>query len=214
MALSQSRHSSRIRLSPKEILIISEEINRVYNPKFSSSMSGSDSDVKLSAQDMLAISEEISREFAVRPPRYTPESVCVLMPVDPERVHAYWHLDKKQQETVEQSSAEDGLVLRIFSRPDKATDTVQSDQYFDVICDRSKTQQTISLPPAYSANQYSAAIGQCHSGQQFVAFACSDITYLPRTTSAPIHVQKQNTVNATVSHFLNQNHSGKGKTQI
>lgn len=208
-ALFQSKHSSQVRLSPGEILAISKEVNREYTPKFSSNIS--DSGIKLSANDMLTISEEISRDFAVRLPLYISQSVCVLMPVDPGHLHAYWHLDKKQLTRVNDSAADKALILRIFTRLDKNIKTTQAEKFFDIIVDCSETHQTISLPRSFTENNFSAVIGQRHADDKFVAFACSDITHLPRDSSVTFDIQKQAGMNAGISHFLTQNSSGKGK---
>jgi len=214
IALYQSRHGSRNRLSAEEISVISEKISRDYTPKYANGMPKNGSEIKFSTKELLAISDEISREFADYSPKYVPQSICVLMPVDPNHLHAYWYLDKKQQETVNRKDAANALVLRVFSGQDKDINLISSTQYFDVICDNSMSQQTISLPqtPPIECN-YSVAIGQCQDNE-FVAFAFSDMTYLPREAGVPFGSQKQKPENAVISHFLKQNFSGKGKIPI
>ncbi len=176
-------------------------------------MSSDGSEIKLSTKELLTISDEISREFAVYLPQYVPQSVCVLMPVDPNHLHAYWHLDKKQQETVNNRDADNALVLRVFSVQDKDTNIISSAQHFDVICDDTISQQTISLPQMSIECNYSVAIGQCQDNQ-FVAFAFSNTTYLPRESRDSFGCQKQKPKNTAILHFLNQHFSGKGKIPL
>ncbi len=205
----QSRHSTRIRLSNEELKAISEDINRLYTPKFSSNMPVNNTNLKMSANELLAISEEISREYKVRPPKYLPETVCVLMPVDPGHLHAYWHLDKKQQELIDKSR-DKKLILRIINRSEKSIQSFQDDTYFDVACDHSTNQQTIALPPAFSGTKYSATLGQCVSGHKFIPYASSSITFLPRLKIDAIQFRTQAAANIFSAQIFNQNRSGTG----
>jgi len=210
IALYQSRHASRSRLSAEEIAVIGEKISRDYAPRYSNSSASGISEIKFSTKELLAISDEISREFSVHPPQYVSQSVCVLMPVDLNHLHAYWYLDKKQQQTVNNKGTDKALVLRVFRTHNKDSDIAASAQHFDLIFDNTISQQTISLPQMSAACDYSAAIGQFQDNQ-FVAFAFSDTTYLSQEGVDSFEWLKKKPKNTVISRFLNQNFSGKGK---
>lgn len=204
MALSQSRHSSRIRLSPREMLAISEQVSRDFTPLYCSRLSAKKSQLRLSAREMRSVSDEISREFAVRPTPQLPHSEIVLLPVDPDHLHAYWHFDEKQLE----EKPVPPLTLRIYSMPDSRTEAGVKPEWFDRPIESGSAQYKITVPATMTSHYYSATIGWQADDYHFVPIASSETAFIPRTQSAltatPTKARQRQRV-------LQMNASGRGK---
>lgn len=182
MALFQSRHSPAVTLSPEDILTIDNRIRRDYSSSFSSRPAGKSPQRRLSPRDMLSISEEISREYAVhklqRPVQS--KSEIVLLPVDPDHLHAYWHLDENQRPQDENQS----LILRIRRLPEEINKTEPSQNWFDLAIEPGLSQHKLSVPETMAANYYSAELGWLRNEAHFEVLASSDTTFMPRTADA------------------------------
>ena len=173
---SRPASSPQIKLSRQELIEISREISRQFGPRFVSVIPELDSRIKLSAQEILAVSEEISREFAPKSTGVKPE--LVLLPVDPQHLHAYWKVD--ENEIREEKQPEPPLTLRIYPEPSEYPTAPEAEVWFDVTIASSQGQQKIDLPASISETRYSAAIGKSLSGQGFTAYVHSNIIYVPR----------------------------------
>lgn len=204
MATSQSRHCSRIRLSPREMLAISEQVSRDFSPKYSSHFLGKKPSIKLAPQEMRSISEEISREFAVRPSPQLSHSEIVLLPVDPDHLHAYWHLDEEQL----REEGRHPLTLRIYAISDDQAAPGEKPNWFDSPIEPDLTQFKVTLPATMTGDYYSAAIGWRPTERQFVSFACSEAAYIPRT---PVVVSDKPTRLQQGRRVMHGNASGAGK---
>src|SRR5450631_2782141 len=130
MKFSYSRYSPQIRLSPEEMLEISQEINREFAPGFSTQIPNPAYQYKLSPKEMFDISEEIRLNFAPRASDNTQE--LVLLPVDPDHLYAYGNLGDDKLNTTPKNDTGNQLTLRIYSEANKNTDTLKTKSWFDV----------------------------------------------------------------------------------
>lgn len=180
MALSQSRHNSRIKLAQTELRSISDQLSRDYAPSISDSAAARKSSIRFSPQELLAISEEISREFAVRPAPRTDRSEIVLLPVDPQHLHAYWHLD--EQHVNDPGLLDTPLTLRVYAMPDGQDIGNYTPTWFDTVIDPPRSHHKVAVPDAMMGNCYAAAIGhrQDADAEHFATFARSKTAYIPR----------------------------------
>ncbi|WP_305908725.1 DUF4912 domain-containing protein [Methylomarinum sp. Ch1-1] len=184
------------------MLAISEQLSREYTPGFSSRASASNSHIRLSAQEMLTISEEISRQHPLRLSLPSPRSKIVLLAVDPNHLHAYWHIDEKQ---MTQDSAQP-LTLRIYAVADNLADGADQPEWFDMTLAPSQTQQRVAIPEQMTANYYGASIGKSQGKDGFAALASSDTAYVPRA-----HGADQYDAPALAGVLLSEHASGRGK---
>ena len=206
MTPSHSRHGSRVSLLPAEILAISEQIGLEFTPRYTSQLLAKRSDIRLSSQEMRSISEEISREFMVRPTPPVSHSEIALLPVDPNHLHAYWHLD---EESIAEKSPQP-LLLRIFSMPDNQAPAPDRPGWFDLSIEPGLVQYKVTVPATMDSNYYSAAIGVRTDDYRFTVLANSDTTYIPHTQ---IRLANKLTRHRPERHFLNDNASGRGQTR-
>lgn len=204
MALSQSRHSPRIQLSRKELWAISEKVRRDYTPKYSSKTQGKSSHFRLSAEEMRAIGEEIRRDFAVRPAPRLSEARIVLLPVDPYRLHAYWHLDEAKTK----GKPTQPLVLRLYPSGARQTAAPGQPDYIDIAIAAEAGQYEVRVPEYMTSDYYCAAIGWYPDAQHFAALARSEQTYLPRNA---VRMQERPSRRSSVNHHLHHNASGRGR---
>lgn len=202
MALFQSRHGSAIKLSPSEMLTIDDQIMRDYRLIFSSRTARKSPQLKLSARELLSISDEISRDYAVQKLQYSPppnQSEIVLLPVDTEHLHAYWHLDDKQRGLQKTQS----LTLRIHGVSEQSHDSEQGRSSFDIAIETGTTQQQVTVPATMTGNYFSAELGCLQHESHFSVLASSDMTFIPRSQTI---VQELSTI-ANKAHTA----SGLGK---
>jgi hypothetical protein len=193
MAFSQSALQTRIELSPREMLAISEAISREFAPRFTRSDAAAPKPVTFSVRELLAISQEISREFSPRP--VAQRSSLVLLPIDPRRLHAYWQLDESSLSTglytepkpvvdEQKPVADEPLMLRIFKQSPPAletTDQTEAPSWFDIPIDRCQNRREVILPAdmAVAGATYRAAIGISHGDHDFTTFAVSNVADIP-----------------------------------
>jgi hypothetical protein len=181
MTLLHSGHNSKINLSAKEMLEISQEITRNFAPCFSSRMPELVEKVRLSPKELLDISEEIGRDFAPKPSSYNvPE--LTLLPVDPGHLHAYWHLQESAEKSV--SDNDEQLTLRVYSQPDEQNADAEATVWFDIAIDSSTANQQVALPAAIDDTAYSAAIGKCRADDSFIEFVHSNVVHAPHGQTA------------------------------
>ena len=217
MTFSHSKYNPQIKLSPKEMLAISQEINREFAPGFSIKKQEAASQQPLSPKEMFEISEEIRQNFAPRASNNTQE--LVLLPVDPDHLYAYWNLGDDKPDTALKIDSRDPLTLRIFSEPDKNVDTTITMSWFDVAIDRSKAKQSVFLPKRVQETSYRATIGKRDPDNNLAPFAWSNITHVPIRKVAPNPFEEsqivfkpmpQNiTANRELSTYTNNSASGQ-----
>jgi uncharacterized protein DUF4912 len=199
----KSLFDNSTKLTSAQLASVSTAISSEFTSRFISPATIKTEPARLSARDMLNISEEISREYAVR--RLTPPSTSkiVLLPVDPEHLHAYWHLDNK-----ENNQAPTELTLRVYAQPEHYP-TVDDDQptWFDVGIDQREHHKKINVPETLSNRFYSAAIGHQHQ-HRFISLAHSETTYIPSSFTQP---STQHTLADAYGHTMTRNPSGQGK---
>jgi len=202
MTFLHSGYNSKINLSAKDMLEISQEISRNFTPCFSSWMPELVEKIRLSPKELLDIGEEIGRDFAPKASCNTPE--VTLLPVDPGHLYAYWNLGASREITTPDNGRKDRLTLRIYSQPDEQSAVVETLSWFDVAIDSPKTQQQVSLPSPVDDTAYSAAIGKRCADDSFIEFAHSNIIHAPHGATA----WRQDHQNST--DCLGKNASGQG----
>ena len=181
--------------SRQQLLAISRDVGRRFAPRFDSKIPTPDAVIKFSGQELLAVSETISREFA--PTTTSGRTALVLLPVDPEHVHAYWRFD--DGEATLKQSAQAALTLRLYARAaDEAampldnanfpvyngfeTESAKTgaENWFDVAVVDFEGQQKITLPVNTGASHYFAVLGKNISDQGFSAMMRSNQIHVPR----------------------------------
>ena len=95
MTFLHSGYNSKINLSAREVLEISQEISRNFTPCFSSGMPELVEKIRLSPKELLDIGDEIGRSFAPKASYNIPE--VILLPVDPGHLYAYWNLGENRE---------------------------------------------------------------------------------------------------------------------
>jgi hypothetical protein len=184
MAFLQSEPRTRIELSRQEMLAISHAINSEFAPRFTKHNTVCARSMTFSVQELLTISQEISREFAPRTVENS--SRLVLLPVDPQRLHAYWHLAENNLNPSPKLAGEDRLTLRVFKQADHPSPgttnvTDQPPHWFDIAIDKSQNRQEIVVPvdSGFADAKFCAAIGESHGKQGFTVLAYSNSADIP-----------------------------------
>lgn len=225
MTFLQSRNNSQIKLSPKEILEISQEISREFAPSSVIDSPELDAKINLSTREMFEISEEIRQDFAPRASNNTQE--LVLLPVDPDHLYAYWNLGDDKLNATPKNDFENQLALRIYSQPNKNLDITETKSWFDVAIDSPQAQQKVLLPMRSHETDYRATIGRRYPDNSLAPFAHSNITHVPPGKVIPKELKEshkeskimfkampQLTIeNREISHYTNNNASGQGNNQ-
>ena len=177
MTFPYSRYNPQIKLSPEEMLEISQEINREFAPAFSIKKPEPASQHKLSPKELFEISEEIRLNFAPKASNNTQE--LVLLPVDPEHLYAYWNLDDDKLNTTPKKDSENQLTLRIYPEANKNTDIGKTKSWFDVAIDSTQSQLNVFLSMRAHETAYRASIGNRFPDNSLAPFAHSNITHVP-----------------------------------
>lgn len=177
MKFSYSRYNPKIRFSPGEMLEISQEINSSFAPGLSTEIASPTSQHKLSPQEMFDISEKIRLDFAPKASNNPQE--LVLLPVDPNNLYAYWNLVDGTLNATQKNDSGNQLTLRVYSEPDKNTDSTKTRSWFDIAIDSPQAQQKIPLPLWSHEAAYFATIGKRHPNNSLAPFASSNIAQIP-----------------------------------
>jgi hypothetical protein len=221
MTFLHSRNYSQIELSPKELLEISQEINREFAPSSVMDSPELDAEIKLSPKELFDISEEIRQDFAPRASDNPQE--LVLLPVDPDHLYAYWNLGEDKPDTTPTIDSGNQLTLRIHSEPNKNSDITETKSWFDVAVDSPQAQQQVFLPMRTDETAYSATIGKHYPDNSLAPFFQSNITHVPpgkvipeefkesQKESKPEFKAMPQTMIAKreISHYMNNNASGQ-----
>ena len=219
MTISYSRYNPQTKLSPEEMLEISQEINREFAPGFSPGIPRPGYQHRFTPKEMFEISEEIRLDFAPRASNNTQE--LVLLPVDPDHLYAYWNLgDENLSTTQKNDSSEKQLTLRIYPEPNNNTDTLKTKSWFDVAIDSARAQQKILLPMWPHETTYCATIGKRYPDNKLIPFASSNITYVPPGKVVPNQVKESRivfkpvpqpiTASREIAIYTNNSASGQG----
>lgn len=221
MTFLYSGSAPQIHLSPKEMLEISQEINREFAPVALPAPSEPVSKIKLSTTEMFEISEEIRQNFAPKAENNAQE--LVLLPVDPDHLYAYWNLPDTKPGMTPKTDPENQLTLRIYSGANSNTETVQTKPWFDIAIDNKQAQQSVVLSKQAHETAYSATIGQRLPDNSLASFANSNITHVPPGRAKSVHPEESqiklkpeplpefNAVTSPeVSTFISKSASGQG----
>lgn len=218
MTFSYSRFNPQFKLSPVEMLEISQEINREFAPNFSTRIPGPGYQHKISPKEMFEISEAIRLNFAPRASDNTQE--LVILPVDPGHLYAYWNLGIDKLNTEQKNDSESQLTLRIYSEPNKNMDTTKTKSWFDVNINSGQAQQKILLPTWAHEAAYCATIGKRFPDNNLIPFASSNITHVPFGKIITNQVKESEimfksipqgfTANREISIYTNNSASGQG----
>jgi hypothetical protein len=218
MTFSYSRYNPQIKLSPEEMLEISQQINREFAPGFSAGISKPVYQHKLSPKEMFEISEEIRQDFAPRASNNTKE--LVLLPVDPDHLYAYWNLGDDKLNTTQINESKNQLTLRIYQEPNKNMDITKAKPWFDVDIGSGQAQQKILLPTRTNEAAYYASIGKRFPDNSLAPFASSNITHVPPGKVLTKQVKESKimiepipqvfTTNREKSIYTNNSASGRG----
>ena len=173
-----------MKLTPTELLEISQEISLAFAPDFSIKKPEKATQHALTPQEMLKISEEIRQDFAPKASDNTQE--LVLLPVDPEHLYAYWNLGDDQLNTPQKNTAEHQLTLRIYPASDKNADITKTKPWFDVAIADAQSQQSVFLTMQTHAANYRATLGNHNS---VAPLAYSNVTHVPRGKAQPNQVK-------------------------
>ena len=171
-------------ISAQEMLAISLEINQDFAPKFYAEPSKTPESEPLTTQELLGISQIISGGFAPSLKNTQPE--VVLMPIDPEHVHAYWNLP--ESDLIEASNPE--LTLSLHPLADTHPDDPKY-AWLDFFINKRQDHQTLALPNASTSQYYYASVSQAYFDQPALTLASSNIAHLPQYPS-PDNVVENN----------------------
>ena len=172
-----------MKLTPTELLEISQEISLAFAPDFSIKKPEPAAQQTLSAQEMLEISDEIRQDFAPKASDNTQE--LVLLPVDPEHLHAYWNMGDGNLNTAPKNAAVPQLTLRVYPASDKNADTTKTKSWFDVAVAGSQSQQNVFLSMQTQATAYRATLGNRYQDNSLAPLAYSNVTSVPRGKARP-----------------------------
>jgi hypothetical protein len=192
-----SKYNPQIKLSSKDILETSLEINEAFAPILALETTDLADLSNLSPEEILEISENISFDFA--PKAANNSQKFVLLPVDPHHIHAYWNLSDYLPDNRKNSASKDQLTLRVYSEADQKALT--------------ETSSWIDAP------SNSASIGKHDQDNCFTAFAHSNSIHIPlgNVMSKPIEenqsafksIPEITKVNRTIPLVLKQSSSGQ-----
>lgn len=169
-------------LSRKELLEISDEINKLYAPVVAADKKTEQNhNYKFSSQDLLEISQNISLYYS--PKISTNANKLVILPIDPHHLYAYWELDDNQSHSMSQSMFNNELTLRVYSRIEGNRDLNQSSPLAEIAIDKFYSRQKIRIPLSKKATAYSASIGKMKPENGFMSLLDSNNTYTLHSTA-------------------------------
>ncbi len=221
MKFSNSNYNPQSTLSTEEMLQISQEINLAFTPIFSVEIATPACQYPISSKEMLQISDAISLDFAPRASNNTQN--LVLLPVDPDHLHAYWNLGDDHPVSTPKTDPVQPLTLRIYSEPDNLADTLKKKPYFDITVEGAQSQKNIILPQHFHQTTYSATLVKHYQNDNQAPLASSNITHVPpgkvmqhsakdrpievKSTAQPVKISQG------TSFYKNNSASGQGINQ-
>lgn len=184
----------------------------------------------LSKQELLEVSQNISLYYA---PRVSIDAnKLVLLSIDPEHLYAYWRLSDNDRPACVPSSAENEMLLRVYSQ-EKTEAKVKSKLVADFVVKGSQSKQVITLPAPKKTEIYFARLGKLNPIQEFIPLIKSNDTSGFKTKEVLIEINSvskefdtpssfktvledvnSRSVNTTAkkSYFVNNNNSGIGRS--
>ena len=182
MATSSSVNQPSKQLSSKELLAISLEINQDFAPVLRPETTPKITEETLTTQELLGISQIISSGFAPSIKNTKPE--IFLMPIDPEHVHAYWHLPEPELEknleahSVHNENPNPELTLSLHPLADTHPDDPKY-AWLDFFINKREGQQTLTLPNKSNSPHYYASLSQKDAELQYYSLVTSNVTQVP-----------------------------------
>jgi hypothetical protein len=164
-------HQYPLKLTPEEMLSISQDISLHFSPSPLNLTTGhwrdASSPYNFSPSVLAEISAAISRQYG--PDLRETNNNLTLLAVDPHNAYVYWQNVNYQPDN--------SLVVRVFWRPNADPSLKTSAIWFDTPITRLPLRQQIPLPldNAY----YSACIGRIDENKNFIASAYSNIIHVP-----------------------------------
>ncbi|MGR9051968.1 MAG: DUF4912 domain-containing protein [Gammaproteobacteria bacterium] len=198
-------------LSRLEMRDIGLDISRRFAPRPSVEIQDFSEKYHFSTRELASISEAISRDFAL-PEAEThihTDAELVLLPVDPDHVHAYWQVDADKGPTSEEKPPT--LILRIYIEAGVTSLENANGSYLEFKVDAEQGHRKIALPEASSATRYSAVIGRNLPNAGFIAYARSRSVYVPRIAGGIYFFRDRSVIPGLLPTLLRRYESGQGK---
>lgn len=222
MMNSYSSCNPQIQLSTEELLDISQAINREFALNLATPVAAPVYPDELSPPEMLAISTEISADYAPNPDNNPDE--LVILPVDPDHLYAYWHVEAPQA-MVACPDWQPHWTLRVYADADQPP-LAPCPSWFDLAVNNCQDQQQVALPEHTANNTYHASLGDSGAGAVFATLADSNQIHLPASIAATMSASAISVsappvtrlpatfkVSGDGSYHYVTNASGLGKTQ-
>jgi hypothetical protein len=160
-------------LSPREILAISDEINRKYAPLFLKTPVPTTNKLSLTAAELLGISQEISRKHL--PKLKNNRAPLIVQPVDPAHFYVFWN----PQALANRSPINPAQrwVLRVS--PTIAAEPLQDSHAvekasrvgnFDIVYEHGQNPQRITMPPGFGDNRFTLSLGTKDNQDRFIPY--------------------------------------------
>jgi hypothetical protein len=187
------------------MLDISLWINREFAPRFSTPMVKNNRALSFAAQELLNISKEISREFTPLT-RGVAENL-VLLPVDPQHLHAYWRIEQRDPSVLSALNPPEPLTLRIFTQPQLPVESpvaIEQPAWFDIHINQSERHQAVELPAKTAfSGAFSAAIGVQQGERDFMPILVSNSIEMPKLGRDGVAQDQEKTVlSSAIAQFI------------
>lgn len=197
-----SRSIAEIGFSTREMLEISQEINRDYAPVTSVTSTKLKPKIIISPKELVGISEEISRKYGPR--FFTNRPNLVLLHVDPENLCASWNRVGSQIAS-KSNEVPHEMVLRIYPIPSDINNKEPITPFFDIDIDSSQTRQTVFVPIEPAISAYKAAIGKRDLDGHLIELATSKIVHHFNSNKYPRLSINESSESCNSSHTFSTN---------
>ncbi len=203
------QHSSgknfKTQLSRKELLEISDEINKIYAPLVVDKKPEQNRNSKFSSQDLLEISQNISLYYS--PKISTNANKLVILPIDPHHLYAYWELDDNQSHSISQSMFNNELSLRVYSRIEENRDSNLSSPLAEIAIHKFHSRQKIRIPISKKTTAYSASIGKTIPENGFISLLDSNNTFTLHGTAEYREENKNQASSVDFNHIIDDDNN-------
>ena len=211
MTFSHLKHDQTIQLSTPELFEISHTISRDFAPKLSPAKPDAETKASTLSQELLNISEMISADFAPKITATT--SHLMLLPIDPEHIHAYWHLIDDNESTTHHRNDASALNLRIYSS-NPSLDNTDFRQWIDVPIETINSEPSFQCAIDHTYNAYCGSLGQQEADKNFIPVAHSKEMQFPITKTRVANSEDMSSLLAPQSslptlHVFNKSASGQ-----
>ncbi|MFW5442751.1 MAG: DUF4912 domain-containing protein [Methylococcaceae bacterium] len=157
------------------MLDISDGISKSFAPVIAAEILEQDEGIQLASQDLLEVSQNISLYFA--PSMSSNANKLVVLPIDPQHIYAYWHLNDNPEKSMSQRMLNDELTLRVYSQPEQKKQAVHISPLVEIPIHDFDSRHRIRLPEAENATAYSVSIEAAVKKNDFVSLIDSNNTY-------------------------------------